>query len=137
MPEKTHSGGALVFSCGHLWRSGWNRRSKQRKFKLDRWAVTQGRVESLAVIDLFEEPFDAAAGIGEVAVLLAIHFLIFQGLHERLAGRVVVGISASAHADAHAVLFEESRIIFGSVLHATVGMMGQPRRRAAATEGHF
>src|ERR1700722_15618928 len=72
MPEKTHFEGAFVFSCSDpLW-NGWNGSGKQRKFELDRWAITQGRVKTLAIVDFFQKPLDAGAGVGQVAVFLAI-----------------------------------------------------------------
>ena len=51
MPEKTHLR-ALIF-LGHWWRI---HRQGKRAFELHRRPVTQRRVQSLLVIDLFDEP---------------------------------------------------------------------------------
>jgi hypothetical protein len=58
MPEKTHSEGALAFSCSHRLWSGWNRSNRQREFKLDRRAVRQGRVDQARYVA------DAILGFG-------------------------------------------------------------------------
>ena len=54
IPEKTHSGRvSSVFHAVTCCGFGFFESSKKRTFKLDRRAVAQGRVKTIAVVDFF------------------------------------------------------------------------------------
>src|ERR1700722_15572021 len=50
----------------------------QQTFELGWRAISQRRVQPLFVIDLFEESLDGAVGLGQVAIFIAEHLLVFQ-----------------------------------------------------------
>jgi hypothetical protein len=62
--------------------------SQQDLFELGGWPVAQRRVQPLLVVDLLNEPLQAASRLGQIAVLLAEHLLVFQGFHPRLTSAV-------------------------------------------------
>src|SRR6266478_2511532 len=95
--------------------------------ELSRRHVAQSRVQSLLIVDAFQELTDLRVGVSQVAVLGAINLFVLQCFHERLAGRVVIGVTFAAHADLDAVLLQQAGVVVRSILHATIGMMRQSR----------
>jgi hypothetical protein len=83
----------------------------------------QSRVQAFLVVDVLQELPDAKAGIFQIQVVTAIDLFVSQGLHERLAGGVIVGMAAPRHANHNAVGLQRSHIVQVGVLHATVGMV--------------
>jgi len=70
--------------------------------------------------------------------------LILQRLDERLRRGVVVRVAGSAHADRHAVLLEQMRVVLRSVLHPRLGVTDQswhgrcrPRAMRSAESGRW
>jgi hypothetical protein len=52
-------------------------------------------VQAFLVVDFFQEPADAAAGLGEVAIFAAVNLFVLQGLDKGLARRIIPGITLS------------------------------------------
>jgi len=102
-----------------------------------RWGpIAQGGVQSLFVVDLFQEPFEGSAGFGQVAIILPIHLFVFQGFEEGLRPSIVMGISWSAHADADVLRPQQIGVIARGVLHATIGMMHRARCGLPLLQSH-
>jgi hypothetical protein len=59
--------------------------------------VVQRKLETF-----FQELADRGTRLGKIAILIAVHFLVLQRFHERLAGGIIVGIAAPKHADGDA-----------------------------------
>src|SRR6266849_10416657 len=72
-------------------------------FEPGRRQVAQGRMQALAVVHLIDEVRDGGADLLAVAILLQIHLLALERLHETLGLGVVVGIAGAAHADEESV----------------------------------
>src|SRR5271165_3740201 len=128
MPRKRFPRAPSFFvcrSCGHLRWVGWSRRNKQRAFEFDRRQIAEGRMQPLAVIDLFDELSDMGSGLGQVAVFLPVNLFVLERFHERFAGSIVVWVAPAAHADADSVLFEQPGVIVRCVLNAAVGMVSE------------
>src|SRR5438105_9709742 len=104
--------------------------------ELRRWHIAESGVEPFLVVDAFEELTHACASLAEIPIFGAIHLLVFEGLHERLTGSVVVWISLTAHADLRVVLPQHLRIVPGGVLHAEIGVMHQTRLRLSLRQRH-
>lgn len=66
--------------------------------------------------------------LGQIAILIAVHFLVLQRFHERLAGGVVPGVALAGHADANAVGFQQRDVVATGVLRAAIRVMHQSRR---------
>ena len=60
--------------------------------ELGRRHIPQGGVQPLLIVDAFPELTDLRVGVSQVAVLAAIDLFVLQRFHERLAGRVVIGV---------------------------------------------
>src|SRR5947208_14441224 len=58
--------------------------------ELRRWHIAESGVEPFLVVDAFEELTHACASLAEIPIFAAIYLLVFEGLHERLTGSVVV-----------------------------------------------
>src|SRR5580704_15780973 len=66
--------------------------------------ITECRVQSMPIVDALQEIPDTGEGFLEIAIFVAVDLFVFQGLHEGLASRVVVGVALAAHADLGLVL---------------------------------
>ena len=75
-------------------------------FELRRQHVAERRVQALLVVDLLQEVMDRGARLGQVPVFVAMDLFLLQGFHERLAGRVVIRVAFTAHADLGAILLQ-------------------------------
>jgi|SRR5580704_7326060 hypothetical protein len=95
------------------------------------------RSRTMPGVNAFQKMPYGCTRIVQIAVFLAVHFLVFECLHERLAEGVVARISFPAHADRDLALFQRARVIAGSVLNAAVGMMNQSRQRRALLQCHI
>ena len=62
--------------------------SEQPALELGRRQVAARGVQTFLVVDLLEKHADAGAGLGQIAIFRPVDFLVFQGLDERLAGRI-------------------------------------------------
>ena len=111
MPEKRILRAPSFFSwqssvtCGG---SDEGRRNQKRAFELDRRAITQSRVQALAVVDFFDEPLDGGAASAKSRYscrYTSSYFSVF--MNDSHVG-VVVRISAAAHADPDAVFLEHA-----------------------------
>src|SRR5258708_17713331 len=91
--------------------------------------IAQGGVEPLLVIDPLDEFADARLGLDQVTIFGSVNLLILKRLHKALGLGIVVGISAPAHADDHAVLLQQIDVSAAGILHAAIGMMHQTWRR--------
>ena len=91
-------------------------------------------MEPSFVVHPFDEFADRDIGFRPVSVFGPIDLLIFERFHETLRLGVVVGVAPAAHADRDAVLLEQVRIGPTGILHATIGVMHQPRRRLPLSE---
>ena len=74
-------------------------RAQQRLLILHRRTISERGVQTLGVVDLLEEVLDRGPGFAGIAVFLPIHLFVFQRLHERFAGGIVVGVPRPTHAD--------------------------------------
>src|SRR4029077_16694493 len=99
--------------------------------------ITERRMQALAVVDFLQELANRSPCIFRAAIFRAIDFLVFQSFDKALRLRIVVGGSDAAHADADAVLLEFCSIAQGSVMHAAIGVMHQPRFRPATPQRHY
>lgn len=72
-------------------------------FELGRRQVAERGVQPLLVVDLFQEPGDGGASLGQVPVFVPMYLLVLQGLHERFASRVVPRVRLARHTDVDAV----------------------------------
>ena len=88
MPEKTHG---RFHACAPLARRGSLRSPPA--------PVAERRVKSFLVVHPFDEVLNGSPCFCQIAVLLAVHFVVFERLHERFAECVVVRVSLPAHAD--------------------------------------
>src|SRR5580704_17399404 len=82
-----------------------------RRLELGGWAVAQGRVQALLVVDLVDEGADAALSLLVIAVAPAIGLLGLERLHEALGLGVVVGIADPAHAGGNAVRLQRLGVV--------------------------
>ena len=88
-----------------------------------------------AIVVGADELFQMLGKLLEIRVLIAIDFLLLQGLHEAFTKRIVVGISRPAHTGHH-LAGRQNRDVFGAgVLRALIRVMHYPRRRLAAGDG--
>ena len=60
-------------------------------------------MQAFLVIDFFQKLTDRSAGLGQIAILVAIYFLVIQCLGERFAGGIVPRGALTGHADANVV----------------------------------
>src|SRR4051812_19910887 len=105
------------------------------EFKLLRRLIAKRRVETQPIVVLIEELFQVSGEILEIAILIAVNFFLFEGLHKALASRIVIRIGRAAHAGNHAMSTQQSRVIGASVLHAAIGVMHQTRWGAPIVNG--
>src|SRR5262249_16779923 len=117
-------------ACKTLWRSARFDLScvllrQQGLLELRGWSVSQRPVQPLLVLDLVNEPFQAHSSLGQIAVFLPEHLLVFQGLHPRFTPTVLPWARLVTHTDPAAVGFQHIGVIMGSVLAAAIGMMHQ------------
>ena len=73
---------------------------RERGFELKGRLVAERGVQAFLVVDLFDEGYDAAAGVAEVGVSLAVDLFGLQRLHEAFGLGVVARVARSAHASA-------------------------------------
>ena len=104
--------------------------------KLRRGNIAESGVKSPLVINVADEFVNAGTGLVEIPILVAIDLLILQRLHERFAGRIVVRIAFSAHADFRAVFFQHVRIFLRGILNASIGVMHPTWRRLSLHQRH-
>ena len=70
-----------------------------------------------------EKLIEVVASIQDVAILLEVNFLAFERLHEALRSGIIVRVSAAAHADHEAFLFQAADVVVATVLHPTIGVV--------------
>ena len=73
---------------------------RQACLELDGWSIRERRVKPVAIIDLFDEVTDRAAGVLDVAVAARLNLFVLERLHEALRLGIVVGVADTAHAGA-------------------------------------
>src|SRR5262245_66509350 len=109
-PEGSHSGATAlnpgVAGAEPPCSSAVGRCSCRTTLENGGWNVSERRVKAFLIVDALEKLADAGANFRKVAIFVAIHLLVFQRLHERFAGRVVIRIAFAAHADLDSVLFQ-------------------------------
>ena len=75
-------------------------------------------MQAFLVTDFLQKLADRSAGLGQIAILVAVPFLVFQSFHERLAGSVVLGIRPARHADAELVGRQQLDVVATAILRA-------------------
>src|SRR5687767_4888771 len=79
------------------------RQQQLLSLELCRRQIAQRGVQAFLVIDTLDELAKASLCISEVKILGPINLLVLQRLHERFRLRVVVRVTAPAHADQNLV----------------------------------
>ena len=69
-----------------------NRLLGELGFKVLWRAIIKSRVQPLGIVDLFDEPRQSFGNIGKAVVTGNVYVLDFQGLHEALCLRIVIGV---------------------------------------------
>jgi hypothetical protein len=96
-PSETRKLGTCCVCCwlrGLLIRS-WISRPRQVCFELGWWSIGQRRVQSLSIVDVFDEGADQFAGVIEITIIAAAHLLVFECLHKAL--RLGIGVKRALH----------------------------------------
>src|SRR4051794_388333 len=104
-------------------------------FKLDRTRVSERRVATLGIINVFDEARQRGNDVVESLVLHQVNLFDLECLHEALGLGVVVWVAASTHRTVEAVLGELGAVVFGSVLRTAVGVMDATCWRSARRDG--
>ena len=92
-------------------------------------------MESLAIVDLFDEAAKASARLLRVTILAQVDLLALQGFEEALGPRILVGISASAHADGKTMASQPFQVDMRTVLNSAVGVMHHARPAGPLRQG--
>src|SRR5215218_4532932 len=90
------------------------------RLELDRRQVAEARMQALGIVDIGDEPPEAALSLFERAVLLHIHLLALERLEEALGLGVLVGVASRRHADPRPDSFQPRNVVAAGVLDATV-----------------
>src|SRR5581483_2266886 len=90
--------------------------------------ISQGGVETMAVIDHFDELADRSPGGGEIAIGTAVDLLALQRFHEAFGHRIVPRAADPAHARLDAGLLEASDVVIAGILDAPIGVVDQAAR---------
>ena len=94
-------------------------------------------MEPLSVVNRLDKMADALSGFCQVLVFAEINFFILERLHKRFGLRVVIRVSATAHADLNARCLEQIRILVAGILNASVGVMHQTGLDFPMRQGHL
>src|SRR6516165_4305971 len=97
-------------------------------FELGGRPIAWSRVQSLSVVDVFNEDADRLAGVVEITIFSAVNLLLFECLHEALSLGIVVGITHSTHARLDVMGSKHLGILAARILYATIRMMDQTSR---------
>src|SRR5713226_5540158 len=97
--------------------------------------VSERRVATLGIIDVFDEARQRGSDVVESLVLRQVDLLDLECLHEALSLGVVVGVAAPTHRPLEAVLGKLGTVIFGSVLRTAIGVVDTPWWRSARCDG--
>src|ERR1035437_868673 len=88
-----------------------------------------------AIVVGAEELFQMLGKLVEIRILVAIDFLLFQGLHKALTSRVIVGIGRTAHAWDHLAGLQNRSVFGARILGALIGVMHYSWRRLTLADG--
>src|SRR5450432_2449118 len=115
--------------------AGQCRRGRSVALKLFRRPVSQCRMQPQAIVVGSEELFQMLGKLVEIRILVAVDFLLFQGLHKALTSRVIVGIGRTAHARDHSAGLENRSVFGARILGALIGVMHYSRRWLTLANG--
>src|SRR6266487_4099463 len=107
------------------------RRGRSVALKLFRRPVSQCRVQPQAIVVGAEELFQVLGKLVEIRILVAVDFLLLQGLHKALTSGVIVGIGRTAHARDQLTGFENRSVFGARILGTLIGVMHYSRWRLA------
>lgn len=85
-------------------------------------------MQSLAIIDFFDEEGKPVLDILESPVFPEIDLFGFEGFDEAFGGSVFIGIPFTGHADPEAVVQQHLHVVVGGILNPPVGVMDDPFR---------
>lgn len=77
-------------------------------FKLHRGQVTQGGVDALVHVDIFQELPYLLVSLGIVLIIRQIRHLFFDGAHQPFRKAILPGFSDFGHTDLHRVSPQQS-----------------------------
>src|SRR5260370_6241437 len=123
--------GRRIVGCG----VGSSRRGRGVPLKLFRRAISQCRMQTQAIVVSVDELFRMLGKLVEIRILVAVDFLLFQGLHEAFTSRIIVGIGRTAHARGHVARFENPSVLRARRLVALLLVMHYSRRRLTPADG--
>src|SRR5438067_6923617 len=133
---------AIIHPMSEVHPFGWTGLSRSNGdlpgvflFKFSRTFVSERRVATLGIIDIFDEARQRASDVIESLVLHQVDLLDLECLHEALGLGVVVWVAASTHRTLEAVLGELGAVILSSVLRTAIGVMDAPWWRSAHRDG--
>src|ERR1041385_5704861 len=94
-------------------------------FKLQWWQVVQSRMQTLLIVNLFHKPSDMFLRFLQTVILFSVYFFLLQRFHEALGISIIVGVSATAHADFYLLRPQAFGIGLRRILHSAIGMVHQ------------
>lgn len=95
---------------------------RERGFELDRRPVADGRVKSLAIVNLLDEMLDRGAHFSKC--FIAVHWHCHTD-------------AGAAHADLDFMFAQNRDVIGGRILHSPIGVIDQSWRPRAGAQGHL
>ena len=129
----------VCWVLGGLWITPWiTPKPRQVRFKLGGWLIVQRRVQSLVIVDIFNERADPLTRVVEIAIISPVYLLLLECFHEALSFRIVVWIPDPAHAWLNIMCGEHLSIVAACVLYTAIGVMDQSSRcRTARFDSHL
>src|ERR1700752_2607572 len=94
-------------------------------------------MQSLVIVNGFDEAPDAAPSLDQVSILRAVDFLVLQRLHKRFSLSVIVGIAAPAHADSYSPIHQQIGISSRSILRSSIRMVYETGLDTATLDPHY
>src|ERR1700678_1085828 len=82
-------------------------------------------MESLSVVNLFDEPADPLTRIFQVQISRVVNFLFLERSHKPLSTSIVVGIATAAHAYLDLVVVQQRGILGRRILNTAIRMVNQ------------
>ena len=86
-------------------------------------------MQPFRVVDIPDEPVQVLFGISERLVSVQVDLLSFQRLEETLRFGIVVRVADGRHADLDPSIVQPGDVRRARILHSTIGMVDQLRRR--------
>lgn len=102
-----------------------------------RGTVPQGSVQPFLIIHVLDEVGKSPLGIFHRLILPEIDLLGLEGFDEALGRSVVVRVTFAGHTDPKLIRPQDVDILMGCILHASIRVMDDSRRRVSPLESHL